>query len=126
VCCFNKIEVPLKGAIRGLKMNYHKSIPKVRDAIQLQKCCLEGSFPTPHVMPKTNIGVITHHESRKSKELLPPSPNEFPETHPIRPRELIRAPLTPLTLIFTYLVVNIGKKSSTVVLSSPCNSHLCF
>jgi hypothetical protein len=79
----NKILVPLKRAIRGLKMNCHRSIPKANNAIQLWKCCLKEPFPTPHVMPKTNLGAITHLESRKSRELSS-SPSELLETHPTR------------------------------------------
>jgi hypothetical protein len=95
----NKNNAPIKGAIRGLKMNCHRSIPKATNAIQLQKHCLKGLFPTPHAVPKTNLGAITHLESRKSRE-LPSFPNELPETHPIRPRDFIRVPLTLLNAIF--------------------------
>jgi hypothetical protein len=35
ICCSNKISVPMKGAIRELKMISHESISKASNAIQL-------------------------------------------------------------------------------------------
>jgi hypothetical protein len=55
MCRSNKINVPVKGAIKGMKMSCHGSIPKASNAIQLKKCSLKGSFSTPQVMPKTNL-----------------------------------------------------------------------
>jgi hypothetical protein len=51
-------------------------------------------------VPKTNLGALTHLEYKKSREILPPPPNEFLKTHPIRSKDFIRAPLAPLISIF--------------------------
>jgi hypothetical protein len=100
MCHSNKINVPLKKAIKELKMISHGSIPKAGNAIQLRKHKLKEPFPTPHVVPKNNPRAITQLESRTSRKLLPPSRNEFPKTHLIRPKDFIRALPTPLTTIF--------------------------
>lgn len=96
----NKISIPLRRASRELRMISHGSIPKGGNAIQPWKSCLKGTFPTPHVVPKTNFGAVTHLESRTFGKLFPPPPNEFPETQHIRPKYFIRAPPTSLTAIF--------------------------
>jgi hypothetical protein len=43
---------------------------------------------------------VTHLKSRQPRKLLTTSPNEFPETHPIRPFYFVRVPPTSLTPIF--------------------------
>lgn len=44
-----KINIPLRRAIRELKMIYHKCIPNIGKAKQLQKRYLKGLLPTPHI-----------------------------------------------------------------------------
>jgi hypothetical protein len=95
-----KINVLRRRAIKELKMIGHKSIPLASNGKQLQKCFLKGMLPTPHIMPKTDLGAFTHLKSSKAIKLLPTSPNELPKTHPIRPIDFIKAPPTPLTPIF--------------------------
>jgi hypothetical protein len=95
----NKIYVSLRRAIRELKIITHESIPNARNVIQLWKHFLKGLFPTLRIMPKTNLGVVTHLKTR-TRKLLPPLPNEFQEPHPMRPKNFITAPPTPQTAIF--------------------------
>jgi hypothetical protein len=93
----SKINVPQRRNIRELKMISHVNILEASNAIQLQKRCLMRPLPTPHIVLKTNLRAITHLKSRK---LLSTLPNEFPETHSLRPKDFIRAPPTTLTAIF--------------------------
>jgi hypothetical protein len=88
----NKINVLLRKAIRELNMICYRYIPNIGNVKQHCKCYLKGLPPTPHIMPKINLGAVTHLKSSTSRKLLPIPPNEFPETHPIRPINSIRAP----------------------------------
>jgi chaperone required for assembly of F1-ATPase len=77
MCCSIKIDVSQRKAIREQKMACHRSIQKEGNAIQLQKHYLKEPLPILDIVPKINLGVVLDLETRTSRKLLQPPPNEF-------------------------------------------------
>jgi len=69
---FEKINIPLMGDTRKLKMVHHCSIVKTSNAKQVRESCLKGLIPTP-IMPESNIRAIPHLKSSMART-LPPNP----------------------------------------------------
>jgi hypothetical protein len=83
----SKLDVPLNNSIRSLQVVCHRCPFKVSHDKQVRKGLLEGSIPTPNIIPKTDPRTFARIKSEMAPKNLPTLSNVFPETHPMRARD---------------------------------------
>jgi len=60
---------------------FHHRVFKPYNSKERRKALLQGSIPTPQILPKTNVRTIPHFKSNKISKNLPSPPNMLPNTY---------------------------------------------